>query len=803
MNRTAALRVLSIGALALAVGLSTAPLAQAKPPNRAPAPKITAGPPAATSNSAATFAFTSTLAKPLFQCSLDGARYTTCTSPKSYSSLRTGTHSFAVRVSATGFKTSTSTVRTWAIDRTPPNAPTVATPSSPNRTNPISIAFSSSSTDVASYLCSLDGAAAAACTSPAAVTLTADGWHTLSVVAVDRAGNKSGAGSATWLTDTSTPTPVVSSGPPSLTPSSSANFTYASAEGDVTFACSLDGGPFTACASGGVTYTGLANGSHSFAVRTTDEAGNTATSDTFSWVRGATAKTLAWSSTPAAVSNASVASFGFTSNGAAFTCSLDGASPVPCASPWAVSSLSDGSHTVMVITDPGVGQVSLTFEWVIDTQDPGKPVITGPSAWTNTTSAKVVVRPAASDDSVACTLDAVATPCAALANLTGLAVGAHTVTATATDPAGNTATTSFAWTIDQTAPTATATRPTSVTSPFVVRFNEPVTALWSANVVLKDQNQKVVSAARICRSATNAIVACSSTSVRSVGVIAAAPLVANETYSVVLNPTTTTSKVRDRAGNAAAPKTFALAAPRTVQDSSLGARQAWAKVTTTQALGGSQSVASRQGASATWRFTGSAIGVYFGTGPSNGTVDVIVDGKKVRTWKTYSSTTNYRVLKSLTGLSNKAHTITLRVTGSKGGTPSRGTAVAFDGYRVGSKITSTPSATARWARKTVSTANGGTLAVDARRSATAGTTFRGTKVSWVTYTCASCGIATVSIDGKVRLTVDTYSARSRAKVSRTISGLTTGRHTITVTVTGNKRSASKGSSVHLDALIAG
>ena len=49
-------------------------------------------------------------------------------------------------------------------------------------------------------------------------------------------------------------------------------FTFASQDGD-RFECSLDGGAWQACASP-VTYGGLANGTHTFAVRAVDAAGN-------------------------------------------------------------------------------------------------------------------------------------------------------------------------------------------------------------------------------------------------------------------------------------------------------------------------------------------------------------------------------------------------------------------------------------------------------------------------------------------------------------------------------------------------
>ena len=55
---------------------------------------------------------------------------------------------------------------------------------------------------------------------------------------------------------------------------SSASFAFHASQTGSTFACRLDGGSFSGCASP-ATYTGLANGSHTFDVRATDPAGNT------------------------------------------------------------------------------------------------------------------------------------------------------------------------------------------------------------------------------------------------------------------------------------------------------------------------------------------------------------------------------------------------------------------------------------------------------------------------------------------------------------------------------------------------
>jgi pimeloyl-ACP methyl ester carboxylesterase len=68
----------------------------------------------------------------------------------------------------------------------------------------------------------------------------------------------------------------IDSGPSGQTTSSSATFTYSASPevAGATFECKLDEAAFASCPSSGITYTGLANGQHTFAVRSVTPAGN-------------------------------------------------------------------------------------------------------------------------------------------------------------------------------------------------------------------------------------------------------------------------------------------------------------------------------------------------------------------------------------------------------------------------------------------------------------------------------------------------------------------------------------------------
>jgi len=101
-------------------------------------------------------------------------------------------------------------------------------------------------------------------------------------------------------TDTSPPTTWITSAPSGRADTRKASFAFAADEPS-TFECSLDGAAFAAC-SPPKSYTGLANGSHSFAVRAIDAAGNLdATPATRTWVVDASQATGATDPQPRGV----------------------------------------------------------------------------------------------------------------------------------------------------------------------------------------------------------------------------------------------------------------------------------------------------------------------------------------------------------------------------------------------------------------------------------------------------------------------------------------------------------------------
>jgi RNA polymerase sigma factor (sigma-70 family) len=139
--------------------------------------------------------------------------------------------------------------------------------------------------EAATFTCRLDVGAFAPCTSPVQLSGLAEGPHTFAVRARDSAGNVSAAAHLGWTflrPDTTPPIVTISSGPTASTADTSASFGFSAAEGGVAFECSLDASAYAPCTSP-TTYTSLGAGSHAFAVRGRDAAGNTSEPSTMSW----------------------------------------------------------------------------------------------------------------------------------------------------------------------------------------------------------------------------------------------------------------------------------------------------------------------------------------------------------------------------------------------------------------------------------------------------------------------------------------------------------------------------------------
>ncbi len=279
----------------------------------------------------------------------------------------------------------TTTSYSWSIDTVPPNTSISSTPSSlSNDANPI-FAFSGSEPG-STFECSLDGAFTP-CATPKTYSGVADGAHTFQVRAVDPAGNVDpGPASYSWTIDATPPdTTIGPSYPAALTIATGASFDFSSNESPSTFQCARDAGAFASCSSP-KTYSGLADGAHTFHVRATDAAANTDPSPaSYSWTIDTTPPATTIGPTmPAANTQSSSATFDLVSNepGSTFECRLDGALFGSCTTPVSYSALGDGTHTFDVrATDPAgnLDTSPASYTWKIDNVAPSTPTLTSPA----------------------------------------------------------------------------------------------------------------------------------------------------------------------------------------------------------------------------------------------------------------------------------------------------------------------------------------------------------------------------------------------------------------------------------------
>lgn len=212
-----------------------------------------------------------------FQCRLDGAAWGPCLSNQKYEALPDGAHTFEARaVDEAGNVDPTPETRSWSVDTTPSVTTFAAAPSSGSTVASRDAEFVFNAPDNATFSCKLDDRPWAACTSPWRIGGLTDGQHVVQVRSTDDAGHvEAPAKTITWTVDTTAPATAFVSGPAEgevVAAGSDVEIAFGAA-GGATYACSVDSMEWTPCTSPH-TLRGLQPGSHTFAVRATDAAGN-------------------------------------------------------------------------------------------------------------------------------------------------------------------------------------------------------------------------------------------------------------------------------------------------------------------------------------------------------------------------------------------------------------------------------------------------------------------------------------------------------------------------------------------------
>jgi Glycoside hydrolase 123 N-terminal domain/Glycoside hydrolase 123, catalytic domain len=254
--------------------------------------------------------------------------------------------------------------------------------------------------------------------------------------------------------------------------------------------------------------------------------------------------------------------------------------------------------------------------------------------------------------------------------------------------------------------------------------------------------------------------------------------------------------------------------------------------------GGSAALSASQGARASFTFTGTGVAWIGYRDEWSGIANVYLDGTLKATVDTYATPAQAKTsVYSVSGLTSGSHTLIIEATGTKSAASSQAW-VWVDAFDVtadsttGSTGSTPPPPTpppptpppptpppptspasyrieqtspavqwsGSWSVNTSTSNSGGSAKLSMTTGARATFTFSGTSVSWIGYSDQRSGIARVYIDGTVKSTVDTYASAANAQaVMYTVSGLTSGTHTIAIEVTGTRRQGSKGKWVWVDA----
>lgn len=410
-------------------------------------------------------------------CIIDGGAAQPCTSPWVASGLSQGAHTLVVSHSDKAGNVGTSATRNFTVDSIAPNAPTFDSGpgGAPRLTNQTGANFTFTPAEPGGHLaCQLDGNGwTDPCTSPQSFAGLSVGEHSFFVRQYDAAGNPGQIGTYTWTIDQTPPPAPIVAGPSGVSGSPVETFTFYNAEQGVTFTCQLDGGATSSCNSLSFTTPTLANGPHTFSVYSTDQAGNQSATTTLNWSTNLAAFYTTITGTPNALSMLRDGDIAFSSSiyGATFHCSLDGAPASVCTSPFSYSSLTDGSHTFSVYATQGAEQTTtVSYTWSIDATPPSVDV-TQPAPEGVTTGGTLNLLFTASDAggvTTTCVLDgAPASACSSGLAMSNLSGGAHSITVTATDAAGNQTAVTRNWTVDAVPPQTTfdSTPPSATNNP--------------------------------------------------------------------------------------------------------------------------------------------------------------------------------------------------------------------------------------------------------------------------------------------------------------------------------------------------
>jgi Ca2+-binding RTX toxin-like protein len=308
------------------------------------------------------------------------------------------------------------------------------------------------------FQCSVDGGPFVSC--PVAGYTTAklaDGAHTFSVRAINGVGlvDQTPA-TRSFTVDTTPPQTTIDYGPEGATANPRPTFGYSADDPAADFQCHIDSAPFEGCGfQSEQVEPALSDGSHTFAVRAVDRAGNIdPTPATRTFTVDTTSPEVTILAGPSGPTTNAKPHFTFEASGqSGLQCALDPAGSAAPEPGWRACSgatfdepataLADGPYVFRVRAFDATGNEAEDLRtFTVDRQAPDTTITSGPSGTTDDPKPSFGFASSQPDSTFACRFDAEAFracsgPGATDTRKTSLADGSHSFEVRATDPAGN------------------------------------------------------------------------------------------------------------------------------------------------------------------------------------------------------------------------------------------------------------------------------------------------------------------------------------------------------------------------------